>query len=111
MIAASKFRSRELLSARPVLSSESKEEFDALATAMIEYIGPDGPIAELLVIDVVDATWEIIRYQRTRPALIQSQYRKALSNLLKHSTDVDELIADHLADTWFRTKAGKQEVA
>ena len=107
----STFGCRQLLSARPVLTSESQEEFNGLATAMIEYIQPDGPIGELLVNDVIDATWDIIRYQRSRTALIQSQYRNALSNLLQHASDLDEIVACNIADGWFRTKAGKQDVA
>ncbi|OSI60628.1 hypothetical protein BSZ21_34785 [Bradyrhizobium canariense] len=94
-----------------MLTSESQEEFDALAIAMIEYIKPDDPIRESWVMDVIQATWEIVRYQRTRTALIQSQYRNALSNLLQHVADVNELIALHLADGWLGTRAGKQEVA
>ncbi|MCK1272947.1 hypothetical protein ABIB75_007260 [Bradyrhizobium sp. GM2.2] len=111
MTARSNFSCLQLLSARPVLTSESQEEFDALAIAMIEYIKPDDPIRESWVMDVIQATWEIVRYQRTRTALIQSQYRNALSNLLQHVADVNELIALHLADGWFGTRAGKQEVA
>ncbi|WP_143275432.1 hypothetical protein [Bradyrhizobium canariense] len=111
MTARSKFSCLQLLSARPVLTSESQEEFDALAIAMIEYIKPDDPIRESWVMDVIQATWEIVRYQRTRTALIQSQYRNALSNLLQHVADVNELIALHLADGWLGTRAGKQEVA
>lgn len=111
MTATSKFSCLKLLSARPVLTTESQEEFDALAAAMIQYIRPDGPIEELFVNDVIDATRDMIRYQRCRTSLIQSQYRNALSNLLQHASDVDELVALQLADGWFRTKAGKQEVA
>ncbi|MCK1305938.1 MULTISPECIES: hypothetical protein [unclassified Bradyrhizobium] len=93
MTARSKFSCLQLLSARPVLTSESQEEFDALAIAMIEYIKPDDPIRESWVMDVIQATWEIVRYQRTRTALIQSQYRNGLSNLLQHVADVDVLMS------------------
>ncbi|MEY9123676.1 hypothetical protein [Bradyrhizobium yuanmingense] len=93
----------------PLLSTEAAEDFESLATAMVQRIAPQGIVEEVLVNDVVHATWEIIRSQRCRTPLIQSAYREALINLLQHATGLDELQAGLLGDAWFG-EAGKQEI-
>lgn len=98
------------LAKAPLLLTESVQEFEQLAMAMVERIAPDGILAEVLVNDVIHATWDILRYQRCRTPIIQSAYRPALINLLQHATGIDELEAELLANGWFKTKAGKQEV-
>lgn len=98
------------LAKAPLLLTESVQEFEQLAMAMVERIAPDGILAQVLVNDVIHATWDILRYQRCRTPIIQSAYRPALINLLQHATGIDELEAELLANGWFKTKAGKQEV-
>jgi hypothetical protein len=102
---------RFVKSAPPLLVTESREEFDSLARAMLEYIRPDGVLEEILTNNVIDSTWHIIRLQRARTAMINIGYRPALVKLLDDELGIaDELVAETHADGWFRTRAGRDAV-
>ena len=102
---------RFVKSAPPLLFTESQEEFDFLVTAMLEYIKPKSIIAEILVNDVIDATWHNMRLQRCRTAMINISYRHALVKLLDDElSEFNEIIAGKYADEWFKTNAGREEV-
>ncbi|MBR1190358.1 hypothetical protein [Bradyrhizobium sp. AUGA SZCCT0160] len=82
-----------------------------MAAAMLAYIKPNSILEEILSDDVIDSTWHIIRLQRNRTALINIAYREAIVNLLHAELSVaDEVKAPRLADGWFATKTGKDEV-
>jgi hypothetical protein len=98
-------------SSSPLLITESKTEFDSMAAAMLAYIKPAGILEEILVGDVIDSTWHIIRLQRNRTALINIAYRAAIVKLLAEELGfADEFRAEKYADEWFRTKEGKDAV-
>jgi hypothetical protein len=102
---------RFVKSAPPLLFTESQEEFDSLVTAMLEYIKPKSIIAEILVNDVIDATWHNMRLQRNRTAMINITYRQALVKLLHEELSVaDEFRAERCAEEWFKTREGREEV-
>jgi hypothetical protein len=102
---------RFVKSAPPLLFTESQEEFDTLVTAMLEHIKPKNILAEVLVNDVIDATWHSMRLQRCRTAMINIGYREALVKLLDDElSEFNEIIAGKYADEWFKTNAGREEV-
>ena len=95
----------------PLLITESKTEFDSMATSMLAYIKPGNILEEILVGDIIDSTWHIIRMQRNRTAVINIAYRAAIVDLLQKELGVaDEFQAARLADEWFRTETGKEAV-
>jgi hypothetical protein len=95
----------------PLLITESQQDYDELATAMIAYIAPTNVLEEIFTFTVIDETWECRRYQRCRTAMINTAYRPALTKLLCDDLCViDEIPAAICADNWFKTKAGREEV-
>ena len=79
---------------------------------MLEYIKPKSILAEILVNDVIDATWHNMRLQRCRTAMINIAYRQALVKLLHDElSQADEMVArKDYAEEWFKTSAGREEV-
>ena len=101
---------RVLKASSPLLITESKTEFDSMATSMLAYIKPGNILEEILVGDIIDSTWHIIRMQRNRTAVINIAYRAAIVDLLEELGVADEFQAPMLADEWFRTETGKEAV-
>lgn len=102
----------KLLAPAPLLMSESRAEYDAFASAVLEEIQPAGIIGRILVVDLIDIIWQIIRLRRTRTVMVNVAFRaglcEILSNELRAQTDV---IAEHTAQNWFIVKKVKDEVS
>jgi hypothetical protein len=96
---------------RSLLITESKAEFEQLSSMMLQEIEPRGGIEMVYVAEIIDTTWQTIRYQRSRTAMLNVAYRNALRNLLDHELEVvDSETADALAQQWFTTKEAREEV-
>jgi hypothetical protein len=63
----------------PMLITESKEEFNRIRAALNEEIRPRGILEELYVADIANHTWTIVRANRLKVALINSEFLAALA--------------------------------
>jgi hypothetical protein len=66
-----------LIGAPPVLSRESKEAYAQLLTVFTERLQPQGIIAQFMVKQAVDATWEEIRFAREKTQLLEQSQQDA----------------------------------
>jgi hypothetical protein len=62
----------------PVLSTENVGAYDTIMVRIIESLGPQDFMERLDVKHLTDTTWEIIRYTRQTPLLIERKYRQHL---------------------------------
>lgn len=102
---------------RPVLNSESVEEFDAVHEALEREIKPRGPIERMYVSDISAILWEILRLRRSKTAIINAGYRAALECLLvqfmRGPTQAEYDVRDKaqtLAFRWFTDQEAKNQV-
>ena len=68
-----------LIGAPPVLSTESEEAYAQLLSVFTERLQPQDIIAQLLVKQAVDATWEEIRFAREKTQLPERAYQEELN--------------------------------
>ena len=105
-----------LLSAPPLLMSESADEFASLRTALELEIKPKGIVEQIYVDDIAAIVWEIRRLRRCKTSIINNAGRAALQSLLRElmrspghlHTDLE---ADALAIKWFSNQQAKNEVS
>jgi hypothetical protein len=105
-----------LLSAPPLLMSESADEFASLRTALELEIKPKGIVEQIYVDDIAAIVWEIRRLRRCKTSIINTGFRAALQSLLREMMsspqnpyDYDE--ADALALEWFSNQQAKDKVS
>src|SRR6266852_1315358 len=72
-----------LLSAPPLLMSESPDEFASLRTALELEIKPKGIVEQIYVDDIAAIVWEIRRLRRCKTSIINNACRAALQSLLR----------------------------
>ncbi len=72
-----------LLSAPPLLMSESAEEFASLRTALELEVKPKGIVEQIYVDDIAAIVWEIRRLRRCKTSIINNACRAALQSLLR----------------------------
>jgi hypothetical protein len=73
---------KSILGPPPLLRYEDRRSYDALMAEVTASIVPTDTIEWLLTKDVVDASWEIIRYRRFKAALIDSEIAFKLHSVL-----------------------------
>jgi hypothetical protein len=66
-----------LLSAPPLLMSESADEFASLRTALELEIKPKGIVEQIYVDDIAAIVWEIRRLRRCKTSIINTGFRAA----------------------------------
>jgi hypothetical protein len=106
-----------LLPKAPLLITESKEEFDHLCNALKEEIKPRGIIEQMYVDDIAGLVWEILRFRRSKTAIINLAFRSALTEVvtqLLREPEGSHLFvknrAEELAHKWFSDPDAKEEV-
>src|SRR5260370_16363670 len=95
-----------LLSAPPLLMSESADEFASLRTALELEIKPKGIVEQIYVDDIAAIVWEIRRLRRCKTSIINTGCRAALQSLLREMMSSPQNPyhygeADALAIAWF----------
>jgi hypothetical protein len=107
-----------LLSRRPVLKSESADEFGAMHQALVQEIKPRGFIERMFVDDISFILWEILRLRRCKPVIINAAFRSAsvhlLMQCLRQPAQLDYSVkeeAEALALGWFSDQGAKKQVA
>jgi hypothetical protein len=97
-----------LVKPSPVLITESADEFLRLQDALKDEFKPHGAIDEFKVEEIAALIWEIRRYRRAKPTIINSAYFEALKNLLERVcrqagqsvSDIEE-DTEEFAHRWF----------
>jgi hypothetical protein len=107
-----------LLPALPLLIIESRNELDRIRDALNQEIKPRGIIEQMYVAEIAYFIWEILRLRRCKVAIVNSEFRTALENLLARilrGPGADPIRADDeaedLAQTWFTDPDAKKRVA
>jgi hypothetical protein len=88
----------------PVLSSESKAEYEALHRALFDEVRPSNIFERIYLNEYVDLCWERERLVRAKQAIIDALRTVSLRNLLtfgKGEIFGDQLEEKALAVTWF----------
>jgi hypothetical protein len=102
----------------PLLITESADEFAALHAALVQEIKPNGIIEQIYLDDLASLVWEIQRLRRYRTGIVNTAFRAALESLLKRLLLTPHILerieseakAEALADDWFTSQRGKNEV-
>ncbi len=82
----------------PLLTGEDFVAYNALLAQVAAAVGPADPVEEIWVRDVVNLTWEILRWHRLKANLITANTYKGVRVLLNPLvTDID---AEVLAKKW-----------
>jgi hypothetical protein len=63
----------------PVLSSESRQDYEELLTSLLEYHCPRNVLAERFLKDLADTEWEIARYKRHKILLLERRFQARLA--------------------------------
>src|SRR5260370_42349953 len=105
-----------LLSAPPLLMSESAEEFAALRTALELEVKPKGIVEQIYVDDIAAIVWEIRRLRRCKTSIINNACRAALQSLLREMMRSPGHLQinrepDALAIEWFSNQQTKDKVS
>jgi hypothetical protein len=66
-----------------LLPGESRHEFEVLRQMIIEDVGPKTNLEWLWTIDLVEMSWEILRYRRLRERILQVYRAKAIASILQ----------------------------
>lgn len=101
----------------PVLPDEDAAAYETLLAGVLAAIRPTGTIEQILVRDIVDLTWEILRWRRIRTDLITqaaaAALRARLSGLPKKSRTKhpdDKPAAAAIADIFFEHPSDRKLV-
>jgi hypothetical protein len=66
-----------------LLPGESRREFDMIRQMIIEDIGPRTNIEWLWTLDLIELSWEILRYRRLKEKILQVYRGNAIASLLQ----------------------------
>jgi hypothetical protein len=67
----------------PLVDGEDERAYDNLLTQLSSAVKPTDIIEEIYIHDVVDLTWEILRWRRIKISLVEKGMRYALAQTLK----------------------------
>jgi hypothetical protein len=99
----------------PVLITESAEQFADLHGQLEQEIEPRGMVERMFVSDIATLTWEILRHQRCKTAIINMEFIEALKILLLRLMSEHDRMPAHkqihdLATRWFTHKDARDEI-
>src|SRR5665213_1588999 len=66
-----------------LLPGESRREFEMIRQMIIEDIGPRTNIEWLWTLDLIELSWEILRYRRLKERTLQIYRGNAIASLLR----------------------------
>src|SRR5438105_7677049 len=95
---------RKFLTRAPLLITESREDYDALFTAIAQTIIPENSLEWIATANYVDSTWEKRRLRYVKASIINATRHDALRTILESilpETDDRLEIAVRLAHEWF----------
>jgi hypothetical protein len=77
-----RYKSKISSVACPVLSTESKEQYESLLEGIRNKIKPQDPIEDMYCDEIVRLHWEILRWWRARDAALNGAMQNALYDIL-----------------------------
>jgi hypothetical protein len=83
-------RASLLFGPAPILESEDSKAYNELLACVSEHVKPRGIIEEIWVRDIVDLSWEILRYRRWKTSLIAAGTEEALKDILSSLIELSE---------------------
>jgi hypothetical protein len=99
----------------PVLITESADDFDRIRGALNKCIQPRDIIDQILIVEVATVTWEILRLQRCKPAIINTAFSNAVITVFRRvfmhiGFEVSEAhrAANDLVLDWFANPTKKE---
>jgi hypothetical protein len=107
---------RHLFKRLPVLATEVRQDYLELLQSMACAIRPEDGVEWALLKTIVDNSWEMLRYERSKAGIIDGALKEALTNVLcsileestiKVSREQD---ARELAEDWFNDPATREEI-
>ena len=122
-LATARLQASPVLPESSLLSTESRDEFMRMSGALNEEIRPRGIIEQIFVRDIAEIHWEILRLRRCKVAIIDTELRPALANLLdrlsRQPGDPQQgnwlrsisIEAENLAKRWFTDEKAKKQVS
>jgi hypothetical protein len=107
-----RYKPKTFVGQAPVLSTESKEQFESLRADFTNSIGPQDVIERMFCGEIACLVWEIMRWRRVRDAMLNSAMQNALHDILVE--DLSELeggdeTIDYLAK-WLTSEETRNEI-
>ena len=84
-----RYKPKTFVGQAPVLSTESKEQFESLRADFTNSIRPQDVIERMFCGEIACLVWEIMRWRRVRDAMLNSAMQNALHDILVE--DLSEL--------------------
>ena len=100
----------------PVLITECAGEQSEICRQLEQEIKPRNIIERMYVADIASITFETLRYRRAKTAIINTNFRAALQNLLTQllREPADDYVPNEakvLALTWFTDEKAREQVS
>ena len=102
-----------------LLPGESRREFDMIRQMIIEDIGPRTNIEWLWTLDLIELSWEILRYRRLKEKTLQVHRGNAIASLLQrldgagmptHSRIMVQVYCERAATEWCEDREAASEI-
>ena len=101
----------------PLITGEDADAYEQILARVSSQVAPKDFIEEVLLIDIVDLTWEIARLRRLKAGLYNVGAYQSLSNVLRPLLDRDDSTPDsdldeealfekYLEENWARRGTG-----
>ena len=106
----------QLFSKTPLLVTESEQDFSVLSAALMQEIKPRGIVQQLYLADFATLSWEILRFQRCKVAIVNTAFKDALSEIVYRLAGEPEMgtpkreWVDAVTNDWFSKPETKKEV-
>ena len=78
----------------PLITGEDADAYEQILARVSSQVAPKDFIEEMLLIDIVDLTWEIARLRRLKAGLYNVGAYQSLSNVLRPLLDRDDSTPD-----------------
>src|SRR5262249_55676730 len=82
---------RELLGPSPVLSTENQRSYDEISARLIECYLPVDIMEQMLIRQLIDASWEIVRYTRHKKLALDRKLREQREFQVKRAQELTKL--------------------
>ena len=102
-----------------LLPGESRREFELIRQMIIEEIGPQTNIEWLWTLDLIELSWEILRYRRLKEKTLQVYRGNAIASLLQrldgagmpaHSRIMVQVHCERAATEWYEDREAASEI-
>jgi len=71
----------------PILPGEDAHAYEELATRVCRAVKPTSIIEEILIKDIIDLTWEILRLRKLKAEFLSAKVPSVLKDIIKTSED------------------------